>query len=100
MVDVRRFRELYQAVDDENISYGEIVELEEIANKLKIDYTEEMVLADLVLEIQDKLTEQTRHTIDHCIDEWLILQGVTDQQIGEMNFSFIDDELNNLARGE
>lgn len=43
--------------------------------------------------------EIARADIDEAIDKWLKLNGLTEQQIGELDYSFIDNELNDLARG-
>lgn len=45
---------------------------------------------------QEKI-DDLREKIDYAIDAWLQAQGFTDVQIGDMNFSFIDDELNSLV---
>lgn len=55
-MNIERVNELKQAFDDENISYGEIAEIESAATELGIKNTEEMQVIDVLLEIEDKLT--------------------------------------------
>lgn len=40
--------------------------------------------------------EQLRHRIDGAIDDWLVANGMTKHEIYELDYSFIDDELNAL----
>ena len=37
-----------------------------------------------------------RVKIDYAIDGWLKAQGLTNEQVNEINFSYIDDELQSL----
>lgn len=49
---------LRQALDDENISYFELVEIEDIARELHIEITEDMTSWDVLAEIENKLNSE------------------------------------------
>lgn len=38
--------------------------------------------------------EEVRYEIDNNINEWLLLLGYTQEQIAELDYSFIEDEIN------
>lgn len=44
-----------------------------------------------------KEVDNLRFEIDNAIDKWLLAQGFTANKIGDLDFSFIDDELNTLV---
>jgi hypothetical protein len=50
-----KVKQLHKALDEENISYGEIVELDSIAEELGITSTDEMMAVDVLIEVEDKL---------------------------------------------
>jgi hypothetical protein len=41
--------------------------------------------------------EQLRLVIDEAIDAWLIKAGLTREELAELDYSFIDEELNDLV---
>lgn len=40
--------------------------------------------------------EQARHAIDEAVTVWLRLHGFSEDAIGNMDYSFIDNELSDL----
>jgi len=44
----------------------------------------------------DEQYDTARYMLDEAIDQWLKFNGLTSQQIGELDYSSIDDELNYL----
>ena len=53
----QQVKRLHKAIDEENISYGEIAELDAIAEQLGIKITQDMTAVDVLIEIEDKLSD-------------------------------------------
>ncbi len=51
-MNTKRFKELKQACDDENLSYGEIVEIEQMAKESGVKVTDDMMIVDIVIELE------------------------------------------------
>lgn len=51
----RKVKQLHKALDDENISWGELVEIDNIAKQLDIDVSDEMMSVDVLIAIEEKL---------------------------------------------
>lgn len=51
----RKVKQLHKALDAENISYGEIAELDSIAGQLGITNTDDMMAVDVLIAVEDKL---------------------------------------------
>ena len=43
--------------------------------------------------------EQTRWALDEALNNWLKANGLTDEQIAELDYSFIDNEYSDLLQG-
>lgn len=44
----------------------------------------------------DQNIEEARYNLDMAIDAWLKAQGLTQEQIDDLDYSFIDNELYDL----
>lgn len=44
----------------------------------------------------DQSIENARYNLDMAIDAWLKIQGLTQEQIDDLDYSFIDNELYDL----
>lgn len=42
--------------------------------------------------------EQAKWALDEALDNWLKAYGLTDEQIAELDYSFIDNEYNDLLK--
>lgn len=47
-------------------------------------------------EMIDQNIEDARYNLDMAIDAWLKAQGLTKEQIDDLDYSFIDNELYDL----
>lgn len=50
-----KIKQIHSALDNENISWSEIAELDSISAQLGIKNTDDMTATDVLIEIEDKL---------------------------------------------
>jgi hypothetical protein len=53
--------DIEKSLDDENVSYGEVATLDDIAQNLGIKQTDEMTAIDVLLEVKEKLAQMNIH---------------------------------------
>lgn len=52
----RKVKQLHKALDDENISWGELAELDSIAEQLGVPNVEDMMCVDVLIAVEEKLS--------------------------------------------
>jgi len=50
------YRQLLKAYEDENLSYSEIVEADDLARRYGVDVTDEMLVVDILLALEGQFT--------------------------------------------
>ena len=53
----RKVKQIHKALDDENISWGELAELDSIAEQLGVENVPDMLADDVLLEVETILND-------------------------------------------
>ena len=62
-------------------------------------YNKHFITLIILGDNMSQTIEQTRWALDEALNNWLKANGLTDEQIAELDYSFIDNEYSDLLQG-